>query len=266
MSEDEVFALVASCVLAGIFWIRWYRHCQAVTWLRCGLGLRLAVIAVPVACGVLLWIVLRRLASHDVREAPQYLALYFAMGAAWVGLGVRLLGLLGLSVRDDALERRNGAAAWAAAGGLIGLTLCFAGGNIGDGPGWWVVVYSALLSTGGLLLLWAILDRLTGVSESVTVERDVASGMRLGGFLAAAGLILGRAVAGNWVSAMATNAEFLRAAWPVLVLLMLAVPCEWLCRPSVEQPQPPWFLCGLPPLVIYVGGAVLWLAQLGLAP
>ena len=197
MSEDEVFALVASCVLAGIFWIRWYRHCQAVTWLRCGVGLRLAVIAVPVACGALLWIVLRRLASHDVREAPQYLAMYFAMGAAWVGLGVRLLGLLGLSVRDDALERRNAAAAWAAAGGLIGLTLCFAGGNIGDGPGWWVVVYSALLSTGTLLLLWVILDRLTGVSESVTVERDVASGMRLGGFLAAAGLILGRAVAGR---------------------------------------------------------------------
>lgn len=266
MSEDEGFALVASCVLAGIFWIRWYRHCQAVTWLRSGVGLRLAVIAVPVACGALLWLVLRKLAAHDVREASQYLALYFAMGAAWVGVGIRLLGLLGLSVRDDALERRNAAAAWAAAGGLIGLTLCYAGANIGDGPGWWVVVYSALVSTATLLLRWVVLDRLTSLSESVTVERDVASGLRLGGFLVAAGLILGRAVAGDWVSVSATNAEFLRTAWPVLVLLLLAVPCEWLCRPSVEQPQPPWFVCGLPPLVIYVGGAALWLAQVGLGP
>jgi hypothetical protein len=266
MSEDEVFATIVSCFLAGVFWIRWYRHCQAITWLRCGVGLRLAVIAGPLACGVLLWVILRRLASHDVRWDPKYLFMYMVMGAAWVGLGVRLLGLLGLSVRDDALERRNGAAAWAAGGGLVGLTLCFAGGNIGDGPGWWVVVYSALLSTGSLLVLWVVLDRLTAVSESVTVERDVASGMRLGGFLAAAGLILGRAVAGDWVSVMATNAEFLNTAWPVLVLLVLAVPCEWLCRPSVEQPQPSWLLCGFPPLVIYVGSAVAWLVQVGLEP
>ncbi len=266
MSEDEVFATIVSCVLAGTFWLRWYRHCQAITWLRCGLAVRLAVIATPVACGALLWLVLRRLASHDVREAPQYLFMYFVMGAAWVGLGVRLLGLLGLSMRDDVLERRNAAAAWAVAGGLAGLTLCFAGGNIGDGPGWWVVVYAALLSTGTLLVLWVVLDRLTAVSESVTVERDVASGMRVGGLLAAAGLILGRAVAGDWVSVLATNADFLQAAWPVLVLLVLAVPCEWLCRPTVEQPQPPWFLCGLPPVVIYVGSAVAWLVHLGLEP
>ena len=266
MSEDEVFVLVASGVLAAIFWIRWYRHCQAVTWVRSGLGLRLAVIAVPVFCGALLWLVLRHLAAHDVRDAPQYLAFYLVFGAAWVGLGIRLLGLLGLSVRDDALERRNAAAAWAAAGGLIGLTLCYAGGNIGDGPGWWVVLYSALLSTASLLGLWAVLERLTRVSEAVTVERDVASGMRLGGFLVATALILGRAVAGDWVSAAATNVEFLRQAWPVLVLLLLAVPLEWLCRPSVEQPAPPWFVCGLPPAVMYLGGAVLWLANVGLEP
>ena len=226
----------------------------------------MAVIAAPVACGVLLWLVLRNLAAHDVRDAPQYLAFYLVLGAAWIGLGIRLMGLLGLSVRDDALERRNAAAAWAAAGGLAGLTLCYAGANIGDGPGWWVVVYAALLSSATLLALWAILERLTRVSETVTVERDVAAGMRLGGFLVAAGLVLGRAVAGDWVSATATNVEFLRQACPVLVLLLLAVPLEWVCRPSVEQPAPLWFVCGLPPAVIYLGGTVLWLAHVGLEP
>ena len=264
MSDDEVFVLLASSILTAIFWLRWYRHCQALSWLRAGFGSRLLVLAAPAVCGALLLLVLRNLAAHDVRNAPQYLAFYLVLGAAWVGFGIRLVGLLGLSVRDDALERRNAAAAWAAAGVLMGLTLCYAGANIGDGPGWWVVVYSAGLSTATLFALWIVLDRLTRVSESVTVERDVASGLRLGGFLVAAGLILGRAVAGDWVSASATTVAFVRQAWPALALLLLAVPLEWLCRPSAEQPAPVWFVCGIPPLAIYVGGAVLWLVQVGL--
>lgn len=263
MSEDEVFVLVASCILTAIFWLRWYRHCQALTWLRTSFGSRWLVIVMPLLCGVLLWLVLRNLAARDVRDALKYLLFYLVLGAAWVGLGIRLVGLLGLSVRDDVLERRNLAATWAVAGALVGLTLCYAGANIGDGPGWWVVVYSASLSTAGLLALWIILDRLSGLTEAVTVERDVASGLRLGGFLVAAGLILGRAVAGDWVSASATTVEFVRQAWPALALLLLAVPLEWVCRPSAEQPAPLWFVCGLPPLAIYVGGAVIWLVQVG---
>jgi len=264
MSDDEIMVLVPSGVLTAIFWLRWYRHCQALSWLRAGFGSRLLVIAAPIVCGALLLLVLRSLAARDVRDAPKYLAFYLVLGAAWVGLGIRLVGLLGLSVRDDALERRNVAAAWAAAGALIGLTLCYAGANIGDGPGWWVVVYSACLSTAAWFALWTVLDRLTGASEAVTVERDVASGLRLGGFLAAAGLILGRAVAGDWVSASATTVEFVWQAWPAVGLLVPALLLEWLCRPSAEQPAPLWFVCGLPPLAIYVGVAVMWLAKVGL--
>lgn len=264
MSEDEVVVLVAGCVLTAVFWVRWYRHCQTLTWLRAGRGLRLAVIAAPLVCGMLLWLVLRNLAAHDVRDAPVYLAFYLLLGTAWIGFGIRVMGLLGLSVRDDALERRNAAAAWAAAGALLGLTLCYAGANVGNGPGWWVVVYSAFLSTASLLALWIVLDRLTQAAEVVTVERDLAAGLRLGGFLVAAGLILGRAVAGDWVSASATAVEFARQAWPAPALLALAVPIEWLCRPSAEQPAPLWYVSGIPPLVFYVGGAVIWLTQVGL--
>jgi hypothetical protein len=36
-----------------------------------------------------------------------------------------------------------------AAGAILGLTLAFARGNIGNGPGWWVVVFSAGMSTLG---------------------------------------------------------------------------------------------------------------------
>jgi hypothetical protein len=104
--------------------------------------------------------------------------------------------------------------------------LCFAGANIGNGPGWWVVVFSATLSTGGFFLLWAVVEWLTGVSEMVTVERTSGSGLRLGGFLAGAGIVLGRAVAGDWVSAEATVRDFVVVAWFVLPLAAVAVILE----------------------------------------
>ena len=48
----------------------------------------------------------------------------------------------------------NAAAAMATAGATIGVTLSYAGGNIGDGPGWWVVVFSAAIATAGLFACW----------------------------------------------------------------------------------------------------------------
>ena len=41
---------------------------------------------------------------------------------------------------------------------MLGVTLCYAGGNIGNGPGWWVVVFSAGLSTVALFAAWMVLD------------------------------------------------------------------------------------------------------------
>ena len=72
-----------------------------------------------------------------------------------MGLGITALALCDLSARDDVVERSNRAAIPAIAGGLLAITLCFAGGNIGDGPGWWVVMFCGVLSTGTLLLAWS---------------------------------------------------------------------------------------------------------------
>ena len=69
---------------------------------------------------------------------------------------------------------------------------CFAGGNVGDGPGWWVVVFCAALSTGALFLLWGALQAATDLADSIVIERDGASAVRLAGFLVACGLVLGR--------------------------------------------------------------------------
>jgi uncharacterized membrane protein YjfL (UPF0719 family) len=122
-----------------------------------------------------------------VRDDPRYLLFYFFPGAMWVSVAVRCLPLVGLSARDDVVERGNSSAALAIAGAILAITLCFAGGNIGDGPGWWVVVFSAGLATVALLLSWLVLETVARVADVVTIERDEAAGLRLGGWLIACG-------------------------------------------------------------------------------
>ncbi|MEH2163310.1 MAG: hypothetical protein V7K38_20325 [Nostoc sp.] len=107
---------------------------------------------------------MRVLASQDVRNNVLYLTFYLLMGATWVGIAVEAFLFCGLSVRDDAIERQNAAVSYSISGALIGVTLCFAGGNIGDGPGWWVVVYLAMLPIGAWFLLWLVVEFFTQIS------------------------------------------------------------------------------------------------------
>jgi hypothetical protein len=217
MSGDEVMVLLFSAVVAAFAWYRWYAGAMVRT-LVIRNASRFIFIAAPVACLAMLFIVLRQWAADDVRDSETYLAFYMVAGGAWIGLCAQLCCVLGISPRDDAVERQNLAAAFATAGAMAGITFCFAGANVGNGPGWWVVVFSAALSTGTFFVLWALVENLTGVSERVTIDRADGTGLRFGGFLVATGLILGRAVAGDWVSADATVRDFVTVAWPVLPL------------------------------------------------
>jgi hypothetical protein len=150
MSDSEAFALAASLVFAAIFWALWYRDVLLAARRQGGLPGRLLLAAAPLLAAGLLFQVLQRFAASDVRDDLLYFGFYLVMGAAWTGASLRALAWLGLDARDDVAERSNSAAALALAGALLGITLCFSGGNIGDGPGWWVVVFCALLSTGVL--------------------------------------------------------------------------------------------------------------------
>jgi uncharacterized membrane protein YjfL (UPF0719 family) len=263
MSAGEVVLTLLGTVVALVLWIRWYLEPARLERLGAPEGGSVLLRVMPILCIALLFVVLRTLASHDVQDDPRYLAMYSAMGAAWVAVCVMLVPLVGLHVRDDVHERGNAAAAYATAGALLGLTLAFAGGNIGDGPGWWVVVFAAALATAALYLLWALLEKFAHVSEHVTVERDPAAGVRLAGFLTACGLILGRAVAGDWVSTQATIADFGRVAAPALGVLFVAIPIERYGRPTTQQPiraVAPW---GALPALLYVGLAAAYVAVLG---
>ncbi len=257
MSEDETFALIVSLAFAAILWGLWGLDLLRVARRPGGGGERLWLVAAPVGAVALLAAVLARFSASDVRDDPVYFGFYLVMGIAWAGLGLRALAWLGLGARDDVLERGNRAAAVALAGALLGITLCFAGGNIGDGPGWWVVVFCALLATGALFFLWIVLHRLTAVADAVTIDRDAASGVRAAGFFLSAGLILGRSVAGDWEGAGPTLQDFAAQGWPVAFLLVLAVVLERLLRPSAEAPVRPVLTHGVVPALLYLGlGAV----------
>lgn len=263
MSEDEVFVFIGCTVVSLFTWLPWVWH-AAFTARRCSrFGDRWGLFVFPLLCAAVLAAVLRLYSSSDVRTDPVYIGFYLVMGAAWVGLVSRFLGLFGLSARDDVIERANHAAAYAIGGALLGITLCFAGGNIGNGPGWWVVVFSAALSTLAFFLLWALLHRFTGLADTVTIDRDPASGLRLAGWFIGAGLILGRSVAGDWVSMQATVVDFARTAWPVLLLFAAAVLLERTFRPTRERPLPSPLVYGLAPLAAYVALAAFFVEQAG---
>jgi hypothetical protein len=261
MSDDEILVLVASAILTVLAWFMWYvapRRIRRLGRPRPGQWL---LDLVPLAGAAILITILQTAAAHDVRDDARYLALYLLLGAAWVGLSLKCLPLVGFSARDDVIERWNVSAACAIAGALIAITLCFAGGNIGDGPGWWVVIFSAGLATLGLFLAWLLLEALTGVSDSVTIDRDEASGLRLAGFLIACGLIFGVAAAGNWVSVEDTLRTFVLVAWPAVVLVVVAAYVERIGRPTLEVPTRPLSTYGAAPGLLYVAAAAAYVVR-----
>jgi uncharacterized membrane protein YjfL (UPF0719 family) len=261
MSGGEVLLLIAGTGLGLVLWGAWLLQLSRAR-RSSRLAHRWPLLLVPAVCGAVLFGILKTWAASDVRDAPEYLYLYFAVGAAWVGLGAFLLPYFGLSARDDVIERANSAAAYAVGGALLGLTFCYAGGNIGDGPGWWVVLFCAALATGGMLLLWTFLNLTTGLADTVTIDRDPAAGVRLAGFLAGTGLILGRAVAGDWTSVDAAIHDFLRVGWPAAGLWLLAVFVERGLRPRPGRPAGSVVTEGFGPFVLYLGIAlyIVWRA------
>jgi hypothetical protein len=245
-------------------YLRWVWPIPDISLMHCGRGYRAAVIVLPLVCAGLLFSVLRYLAADDVRNDIRYLAMYEGLGGAWLLIVAMFLPALGYSVRDDVLERRNGAALWAIGGALVGMTLCFAGGNIGNGPGWWVVIFAAAVSTFAFFVLWLCFEWLARPHEAITISRDAAAGLRLAGWLVAAGLILGRAVAGDWVSAPATLRDFVLRGWPALLLLAAGVLVERITPLQTGRGAGAVASLGLLPALIYLAGAAAWLSISGI--
>jgi uncharacterized membrane protein YjfL (UPF0719 family) len=185
------------------------------------------------------------------------------VGIVWLVVATAIFSWFGVSYTDDVAERGNVAALIALCGEVLGVAVIYVGGNAGEGPSYDENIFSAGLATATLFAFWILLEVQAKVSMSIAEERDLASGLRMGGFLLAMGLILGRAVAGNWHSEAATVRDFIHDGWPAAVLWLTALLCERRWRPSRKSPFPPWRKCGLLPALFYLAASGLWMWHLG---
>lgn len=221
----EVF-LVLGFFVVLIFWSRLYKSLFQVHSFRPNKIHRTVLKILPIICVLVIAAVIWGWGSNDVRSSASWIFLYTMGGAAWLLLGLYLLSLLGVGLREDVLERQNPAAAWVVYGALIGTALCYAGANVGNGPGAEVVVFCAVLSTTFLFGFWFCLERVFRLADRVTIERDESAGIRIGGWMLSLALIFGGAVAGDWESLEGTVWDFFGFAWVAILFLLAAVAIE----------------------------------------
>jgi hypothetical protein len=184
-------------------------------------------------------------------------------GTAYLIVCIYLFRWMGMGVREDVVEGRNAGALVALCGAVIAAAFLYAGGSVGEGPSYLENVFSVGLALAGFFVLWILLEVSTKISMSIAEERDLASGIRFGGFLLAIGLLLARAVAGDWHSSDATIHDFFNEGWPAVVVFAVALVSEFLTRPNRHLRVPPWPLFGLIPALLYLAIAAGWLRHLG---
>lgn len=264
MDGDEVFALIVSSIIALLAAGWWYGGLLRVTGLASPLWYRIVLGAFPPLCILLVQGVLTCCSAHEVREDAGYDVLFLAGTGAWLALATLSLQPVGISPRDDAIETRNPAAVIALCGMWGGATLAYAGANIGEGATIWMTFAPAAAALGALVLLLLLLQLFTGVSASITIDRDAASALRFSGFLISAGLVLGRSVAGDFHSWDATWHDFLIEGWPVLPLLIAAIVLHWAFRPTPRRPRGPIVAAGLIPAAAMLLVAMIDVLVLGL--
>ena len=221
--------------------------------------IQLSVIASLVLIATAIWF----WGANEVRGNATAVFCLTLIGGVYLMLANKIFPWLGLDIRDDAVERRNPAATIALAGALLSVAVIYAAGNLGEGPSYLENFFSAALGIGGLLVAWLVLECGAHVSVSIAEERDLASGIRFGGFLLAAGFICARAVAGDWHSTTATVHDFFHDGWPAAALCFPAVLSEWWLRPNRLRPFPSWPTHGLLPALVYLAVAGAWLWHLG---
>lgn len=225
--------------------------------------MRIPLGVLPIVCVASLILALRRWAAAVVRANPSEQAIVAFAGFFWIVVTAACFAWMGLSIREDAIEQRNGAATVAACGGIIGSFLLYLGASLGEGPSYESNAFSIGLAAPSWFATWAVLNWLGNSSVSVTEERDSASGWRLAGYLTATGIIFGRAVAGDWTGMEGAVRDFFRDGWPGFALALPAVWVERMFRPTLQLPAPAVWFYGIVPAGIYVAIAVGVCIRLG---
>jgi hypothetical protein len=212
---------------------------------------------------LILFYALRHWGAHEISVDAEPQTGLMLFGQLWIFLCMGNFTWLAISMRDDAMERRNPAAFLALLGAIFAIGLIYTGANIGEGPSYANNLFCAALGTGAFCLVGLTLELSTRISTAICEGRDVATGIRIGGFFLAQGLIIARALAGDWHSTAATLRDFVHDGIFSPALLLIAIPIERLTQPTARNPSPHWLTRGLGFATLYVVATVFWLLRLG---
>jgi uncharacterized membrane protein YjfL (UPF0719 family) len=264
LGADEASFLLIALVVGLLLAIGYYRRVIRVRSGMATLGIRLGLSLIPPLClGFLLVILLNWSDATAVRDHPIYILLFMAGGWLWIGAVAAGMPWMGLSVGADAIERGNSAAAIAIGGMLLGVGAVYALSNVGAGPTIWTTLVPALVGSVALGLLYIVAHAIGGGVEAITIDRDRATGIRFAAFLIAAGILLGRAMAGDWHSWDETFRDFLVEGWPAAAIAVIAGIVDRLLRPSPRNPEPSATACGVLPAAAYFVVTILILMAMG---
>jgi hypothetical protein len=255
-------SLLFAFVLTVILWSGLFKAALQVHSFRPNKWSRLFVVILPMLCVLFIAAVVWKLGSPDVRSSPEWILFYTICGAAWLQLGLSALAFLGINTRTDVLERQNTAATWVVCGSLMGTAFCYAGGNIGEGPGPEAVFCCAALSTLSLFLSWFCIDRIFRLGDRITIERDADAGVRTAGWLSGLGLLLGDSVAGKWKSFEDTLHDFAHSSRLVLFFLLAAAAIE-LIFGFLRKRERTWRMQSVAVAIAYLAAAAIYVASRG---
>jgi hypothetical protein len=258
LEQSELIAMLASIVVGCIVWGRWLVRVMGVDPLVARPG---GTWAVPSAIGsftIINFVVLRTLAASDVRSRPAYVLFYLGLGLGVSAVALKGIGLFGVRPADIS-QRGNLAAATFVLLATIAAAFAYAGANIGEGPGFHVVLFCTVLSYGALLAIMSLHAAFGHTAYHVLVEHDIGTALRAGGMLIACGICLGRAVAGDWTGSQAAVADFVRHGWPAAALCGVD-----LAVARIAFKQPDRAVAGAALAIVYIGLAVAYVVVIGI--
>jgi uncharacterized membrane protein YjfL (UPF0719 family) len=152
----------------------------------------------------------------DIRNVLVYgcLGIVLLTGAA---LGTCRV-FLGMAMQEQ-LAAHNVAAAVVVAGVYIATSLTYSGGLVGEGGGFWIMLLFFLLGQAALLGITYAFRRLTSYDDVQEIASgNVAAALALAGLLIAVGLIVRRAIAGDYLGFLPSLGSFLLALLLAVVL------------------------------------------------
>jgi hypothetical protein len=140
LGGDEWLFSFAAAASAIVLIITYYVPLLLISPIKRSSLHRLALACLPLVALIPTYVVLQRWADPRVVGHLDYTILFMLGGGMWIFVASRFLEVLGISIRDDAIERDNLAALVAVWGILSGVGIVYALSNIGTGATIWTTL------------------------------------------------------------------------------------------------------------------------------